>query len=96
MLVQLMKEKLKVSNRRRKIQILTMSPRSWSIQKTKEEFQVSEYIVRQARKSASEKGILELPDQKRGKAVTEEVKNYVTSFYTDVNLADRCQARKIL
>ena len=93
-LVQLMKDKLKVSNRQRKIQILTMAPRSWSIQKTKEEFQVSEYIVRQARKLASEKGILELPDQKRGKAVTEEVKNYVTSFYSDDEFSRQMPGKK--
>ena len=55
--------------------------------KTKEEFQVSEYIVRQARKLASAKGIFELPDQERGKAVTEEVKNYITSFYSDDELS---------
>ena len=93
-LVQLMKDKLNVSNRQRKIQILTIAPRSWSIQKTKEEFQVSEYLVRQARKLALEKGILELPDQKRGKAVTEEVKNYVTSFYTDDEFSRQMPGKK--
>ena len=69
-----MKEKLNVSNRQRKIQILAMASQSWSMQNTKEEFQVSEYLVRQARKLASGKSTLELPDQKRGKTVTEEVK----------------------
>ena len=33
-LVELMKEKLKVSNEREKIQILTLTPESWSLQKT--------------------------------------------------------------
>ena len=33
-LVELMKEKLKVSIKREKIQILTLTPESWSLQKT--------------------------------------------------------------
>ena len=40
-LVELMKEKLKVSNKREKIQILTLTPESWSLQKTMKEFKVS-------------------------------------------------------
>ena len=66
-LASLMKEKLKVFNRKKKIQILTMAPRSWSILQTANEFDVSEYMVRQARKIAAEKGIFELPDQKLDK-----------------------------
>ena len=37
-LVELMKEKLKVSIKREKIQILTLTPESWSLQKTAKEF----------------------------------------------------------
>ena len=37
-LVELMKEKLKVSNKREKIQILTLTPESWSLRKTAKEF----------------------------------------------------------
>ena len=62
---------------------MTIAPHSWSIQKAKEEFQVSEYIIRQARKLASEKGILELLSQKQGKIITDEIQNYVRSFYND-------------
>ena len=40
-LVELMKEKLKVSIKREKIQILTLTPESWSLQKTAKEFKVS-------------------------------------------------------
>ena len=35
---ELMKEKLKVSNKREKIQILTLTPESWSLRKTAKEF----------------------------------------------------------
>ena len=40
-LVVLIKEKLNVSNKREKIQILTLKPESWSLQKTAKEFKVS-------------------------------------------------------
>ena len=40
-LVQCMKEKLKISNRKQKLQILTLIPNSWSVRKATEEFQVS-------------------------------------------------------
>ncbi len=82
-LVFLMKEKLKISNRRQKIQILTMAPRSWSIPKTAQEFSVSEYAVRQARKLAAEKGILELPERKRGKVLSANTKEIVVNFFND-------------
>ena len=71
-LVHLMKDKLKFLSRQRKVQLLTIVPHSWSIEKAKEEFQVSGYVIRQARKLDSEKGILELPDQKQGKVITEK------------------------
>jgi hypothetical protein len=84
-LVDLMKNKIKISNRRQKIQILTIAPASWSIEKTtcKTEFNVSAYMVRQARKLAKEQGILELPEQKKGKVLSEETSRCVIDFYCD-------------
>ena len=55
------KEKLISSNRERKIQLLTLVPHDWSVQKTCDFFGVSEYAVRQARKLRAEKGILASP-----------------------------------
>lgn len=41
-----------------------MTPCSWSVKKAKEFFNVSAYVVKQARKLAGEKGIIELPSKK--------------------------------
>ncbi len=41
-----------------------MTPCSLSVKKAKEFFNVSAYAVRQARKLAGEKGIIELPSKK--------------------------------
>lgn len=45
-LVGLMKDKIKTSSKRQKIQTLTSTPPSWSIEKGKTEFDVSAYMVR--------------------------------------------------
>ena len=82
-LVDLMKSKMQSCKRKQKIQILTIAPSSWSIEKTKNEFNVSAYMVRQARKLVKEKGILELPGPKKGKGLSEEIKRCVADFYCD-------------
>lgn len=48
-LVTFIKEKIVISNRRQKIQVLTIAPASWSIAKTKTEFNIFAH-VRQARR----------------------------------------------
>ena len=64
-----MKEKLQdqILESSRRIQILTIAPASWSRAKLADFFGVSEYMVREARKLAKTKGILELPDRKKAK-----------------------------
>ena len=93
-LVHLMKDKLKFLSRQRKVQLLTIVPHSWSIHKGKEEFQVSGYVIRKARKLASEKGILELPDQEQGKVITEEAQNSIRSFYCDDKFSRQLPGKK--
>ena len=87
-LVDFMKNKISTSNRQQKIQILTIAPASWSIEKTKTEFNVSAYMVRQARKLAREKGILEMPESKKGKVLSEETKNVSLTFIVMMSTVD--------
>lgn len=77
----LLKEKILSVGRSQKIQILTLAPESWSKEKVMKEFNVSEYIVRQARKLKREKGILAIPDPKKGKTLSENTIKLVTDFY---------------
>ena len=46
---ELMKEKLKVSNKTEKIQILPLTPQSWSLRKTAKEFKISKVTAQKAR-----------------------------------------------
>lgn len=77
------KQKIKHANNREKIQLLTLVPQTWSRQKVSSTFQVSEYLVRQARALVIEKGILSMPEQKRGKTLPHETVQKVKSFYLD-------------
>ena len=59
-MIELIKKKLKVCNRRRRIQILTLIPQSWSIRKAAREFKVSKKTIQKALRLKEEKGILEI------------------------------------
>ncbi len=82
-MVCLMKEKIEVSSRKVKIQVLTMTPSSWTVRQTAEFFGVSNYMVRQAFKLRKEHGIFASPEQKKGPALADDVVLLVRDFYCD-------------
>ena len=63
------------------ISLLTLAPISWTIAETASYFNVSVSEVRRARILKSEKGILSMPDKRKGRAMSEEEKKIVTDFY---------------
>ena len=67
--------------RSQKVQILTLVPESWSQKKVATEFQVTECMVKQARKLKGEKGIQAIPDPKKGNTLSENTVKLVTDFY---------------
>ena len=82
-LTALMKEKIKNPNFNMKLQILTMTPESWSRKYAAEYFNVSEYLICKARKLKTQKGIMSLPTNKVGKKLPVELINLVEAFYQD-------------
>ena len=77
-----LKDKFKSSKRRReKIQILTVLPRSWSTKTIQSEFEVSNYMVRKAKKLVEDKGILSTPSQKAGRTLTAIIVDNIRKFY---------------
>ena len=60
-LVDCIKDKLKTSNRRKRHQILTSVPNSWSLRKAAEVFSVSKNTIQKAWLLQDEKGIAEYP-----------------------------------
>lgn len=63
------------------ISMLTLAPDSWSIPQTASYFNVSESEVRRARILKTEKGVLSIPDKKKGRPITDEEKQIVIEFY---------------
>ena len=55
-----------------KVQILTILPKSWSIQKIQTEFGVSNFMARKAKQLVKDKGVLSSPDPCPGRHVSQE------------------------
>ena len=55
-LVALVKEKMAITPTSRHVQLLTLAPESWSIEKTVTEFNTTEYKVKESRKIKKGKG----------------------------------------
>eukprot|EP00795_Rhopilema_esculentum_P017105 gene17105-8622_t len=67
----------------KQLQILTLLPSNWSNKMASDFFGVSEYMVRTTRKLVMEKGILSLPDPKKGHSLPKTTLNLVHKFYHD-------------
>ena len=73
MLVGLIKEKLLVLSWNEKVKLLTLTRESWTIEKTMKEFEVSKYLVKEARSFKKELVILAEPKVKTGKVLPQEM-----------------------
>ena len=90
----LMKEKLNATTYSEKIQILTLTPDSWSHRYCKEHFNVSEYLVRTAREFKKVKVILVKPAQKQGKTRSQNTIDLVLSMCEDDEFSCQMPGKK--
>ena len=72
-----------MSNCKQNVQILTLVSRSWTIKDTTTAFDVSERMVKQARKLKTEQGILAFPANRQGRKLSAEVVQKVHDFFED-------------
>jgi len=86
--------KLLISNRQQKIQLLTLTPNRWAIKKAAMEFNVSERLVKVARKLKNSGGILAIPGKKPGKKLSEDVENRVLKIYENDEYGRMCPGKK--
>ena len=93
-LVNCMKEKMKLSNRNEKLQILRLIPKSWSIRKAAEEFGVSKSTIQKAKLLRDTKGIMTLPEFYSHSKISEELINSITSFYCDDEYSRQLPGKK--
>lgn len=82
-LVAELKTKLSVSSRKEKLQLLTLAPQSWTVQKCIEEFGISRYLVQTYKKLRKEHGILPDIGSHGAHPVDENTIQCVEAFYRD-------------
>ena len=90
-----LKEKIKSSLKQEKIKILTLAPDSRTIQKTCDEFSVTEHLIRRARKLKLESRILAEPEYKRH-LISDETRNIGRDFYVLDEFSRLCPGKKIV
>ncbi len=93
-LLESLKEKFQESVYQTKLQILTLSPHSWSVQKTCEYFDCSTYMVEKARSIKEQRGVLGLSDPKKGRFLNRDVVDKVREFYEDDDISRICPGAK--
>ena len=93
-LTALLKEKLKMSSTQEKVKILILAPESWSISKTCNEFDVSKYLIKKARKLKNSKGILAEPGKKKGNVLSDETKLKVLEIFKSDEFSRMCPGKK--
>ncbi|XP_065657343.1 uncharacterized protein LOC136082333 [Hydra vulgaris] len=77
-----------------KITLLTLTPDSWSIEKTQKFFFTSKRSVVQARKLSKKSGILSKPSPKSGRKLSEDVITEVVHFYECDEYSRVCPGKK--
>ena len=78
-----LKEKFKSATKRSEfLQILTVLPKSWSVQRIMKEFGTSKRMAKRAKDLVDEKGILSTPNTKVGKSLPNATVQLVQDFYS--------------
>ena len=95
-LMDTLKEKVNASSKfSERIQLLTLTPDSWSRERVATEFEVSEHVVRAARKLKEEKGILPaITSKPAGNRLLQSTIDAVTQFYLDEEISRYCPGMK--
>ena len=88
-LIGLIKDKMYLSNRKQRIQLLTLEPLSWRYEDIVKEFPVTNYMVRSSRRLLNNQGILAEPENKKGRDLSKETISLVQQFYC--NDENSCQ-----
>ena len=77
-----------------KIKYLTAVPASWSLNKTRDFFGVSTYLVKKAKKVKDQFGLFGEPVPKQGHGLSEDEKNEILSIYSSDKFSRIMPGRK--
>lgn len=91
----LLREKIsKAETPKEKIKLLTLTPESYTIEKTTKEFNVTTFMVKQARKLKEERGILAEPADKKGRCLAQTTIDRVREFFESDEFSRMCPGIK--
>ena len=76
------------------VKLLTLTPESWTIEKTRKEFELSKYFVTEVRSLKKELGILAEPKEKQVKVLPRETVTTVKDFYINDEYSGICVGKK--
>ena len=85
-----------MADKRKRLQLLTLTPKSWSLRTAAEEFKVSKTTVQKARIIKEEKGILELPDLVVSKTIDQGTIQLAKAIYSDDQYTRQLPGEKIV
>ena len=83
-----------VSDRREKLQLLTLIPDSWSHDYAANFFNITKYSVRQARELKKNCGILSMPAQEKRAGLSDELRRKIIAFFEDDEISRLCPGKK--
>lgn len=88
-ILQQLKEKFieESTSRSEKLSILTILPKSWPITRIMKEFNCSNFMARQAKNLAKEKGVFSTPNVRLGKRLDSEHVSIVIDFYHSADVS---------
>ena len=89
-----MKKKLETGNRHKKLQILALLPKSWSIRKAAKEFGVSKKTIQKAKNLKEEKWIVAYPDFVTRQKLSQEILLSVRDFYCEDEFSRQLPGKK--
>ena len=83
-----------MSSTQEKVNILILAPESWSFSKTCNEFDVSEYLIKKARKLKNSKGILAETEKEKGNVLSDATKLKVLEILKSDEFSRMCPGKK--
>ncbi|KAL7633313.1 UNVERIFIED_CONTAM: hypothetical protein RMT77_016419 [Armadillidium vulgare] len=95
-ILQQLKEKFneESTSRSEKLSILTILPKSWPITRIMKEFNCSNFMARQAKNLAKEKGVFSTPNVRLGKRLDSEHVSIVIDFYHSADVSREMSGMK--
>ena len=88
------KNKIKSADKETTLQLLTLIPDSWSIERARKHLEISARQIRNARRLKKIQGILPRVEKKRGRALSQETKDLVVQFYQDEEFSRTMPGKK--